>query len=378
MHGLITKYLGKLVAHRLISETKDAQLYGLDDELYSNRDTIPGEIRTVFEGLDINSLIVARPEPLRWSIICELLRREPHTISPTDSESLTFIHDIPVVGSFDAYEITDALSRRKGCIIPGIGIATTGSVSMEQAFIVFSSICFATFVKYFADTLNALSGKGSASSHASEELATCRRILSRIEPVIGVEGLPGTLPAGEAEIMAAMDATGKAMVAAGMVDSFFGNISLRSDDHIYISQTGSSLDELQGSIDRVEVDGSSTCEITSSSELCAHTRIYELTASRVILHAHPRFSVIMSMGKGPLAFGDTRHVGGIPVVAGEVGAGARGLMHTLPDAMRESLAAIVYGHGAFVGSENSFLEAFQRLAAIENMCLEMFTKALNA
>ncbi|MCK7471005.1 MAG: hypothetical protein MZU95_09615 [Desulfomicrobium escambiense] len=46
---------------------------------------------------------------------------------------------------------------------------------------------------------------------------------------------------------------------------------------IYISQTGSSLDELQGRIDCTTMDGSSTCEITSSSELCAHVRIYELT-----------------------------------------------------------------------------------------------------
>jgi len=350
----------------------------LDDELYSNRDTIPGEVRALFDSLNINSLIIAKPESLRWAIISELLRRQPDILCPCDSESLTFIHDIPVARSFDAPLIMNALSRRKGCIVEGLGIVSTGSVSLEQAFIVFSSICFATFVKYFADLLNALTGAAGIQSLAPEEIATCRDLLSRIDMISSAEDIPRTHPLDEGEIIPAMNATGKAMVGAGLVDSFFGNISLRQGKHIFISQTGSSLDELQGNIDRVEMDGSSTCEITSSSELCAHMRIYELTGSRVILHGHPRFSVIMSMQGGPLSFGDTRYVGGIPIVAGEVGAGTRGLMHTLPEAMQKSLAALVSGHGAFVGSEASFYEAFERLAAIENMCFETYKRALKA
>ena len=113
--------------------------------------------------------------------------------------------------------------------------------------------------------------------------------------------LSGKTPMDEAGIIRAMDEAGKATVAAGLVDSFFGNISFRKDSLIYISQTGSSLDELPGRIDCVPLDGSSTCEITSSSELWAHVKIYELTGDRVILHGHPRFSVIMSMAGGPLA-----------------------------------------------------------------------------
>ena len=378
MHDQITKYLRKLMAHGLVTGQGDAQLFGLDDELYSNRDTIPPEVRTLFDGLNINSLIIAKPGPLRWAIVSELLRTDPDLICPSDSESLTFIHDIPVVRSFEPGQIAHALGRRKGCIVKGLGLVTAGSVSLEQAFVVFSSICFATFVKYFADMLNARSGTGPTPPPTPEELAACRQILSRIDMTSMVNPLSGTIPTGEKEIIAAMDDAGKAMVSAGLVDSFFGNISLRKGARVFISQTGSSLDELEGRIDCAAMDGSSTCEITSSSELCAHVRIYELTGSRVILHGHPRFSVIMSMAGGPLAFGETRRVGKIPVVAGEVGAGAKGLMHTVPEAMREGKAALVSGRGTFVGSSSSFRDAFERLAGIEKMCFEIYAHAMMA
>ncbi|HNQ85270.1 MAG TPA: class II aldolase/adducin family protein [Deltaproteobacteria bacterium] len=378
MRGQIDRYLRKLVVHGLVSGPGDAQLYGLDDEITSSGDTVPAEARALFDALNINSLIIAKPEPVRWTIISELLREGGDVICPTDSESLTFIHDVPVVRSLDTEEIAQALSRRKGCIVKDIGIVSTGSVSLEQAFIVFSSICFATFVKYFADMLEARSQTATTPRPTAEELATCRKILSQIDMSNTANHLSGAMPSGEKEIIGAMDAAGKAMVAAGLVDSFFGNISLRQGDNVFISQTGSSLDELEGRIDCTAMDGSTTCEITSSSELCAHVRIYELTGIRVILHGHPRFSVIMSMAGAPLEFGETRSVGGIPVVAGEVGAGTRGILHTLPQAMREAHAAIVSGHGSFVGSRTSFYDAFERLAGIEKRCFELYATAMKA
>lgn len=145
-----------------------------------------------------------------------------------------------MVRSLDTEEIAQALSRRKGCIVKDIGIVSTGSVSLEQAFIVFSSICFATFVKYFADMLEARSQTATTPRPTAEELATCRKILSQIDMSNTANHLSGAMPSGEKEIIGAMDAAGKAMVAAGLVDSFFGNISLRQGDNVFISQTGSS------------------------------------------------------------------------------------------------------------------------------------------
>ncbi len=366
MHEQIARYLGKLQRHGLIEGPGDAALYGLDDEILTNAGRVPGTMRELFALLNINSLIIARPGPLFRYVIGHLCLREPGLICPRDCESLTFIHDIPVVESLDPRRTAQALNRRKGCIVGGELVVTTGTVSLEQAFISLSSILFATFVKFFADALNGLHGYGEPVPRGM--LDALPGLLARAEPRSSAEPLPERAPEGEDEILRAMDQAGKAVVNARLVDSFFGNISYRDGGAVYISQTGSSLDELPGYIDRVPLDGSSTCGITSSSELTAHVKTYELTGDNAILHGHPRFSVIMSMFGHPLPFGDRRSIGGVPVVSGEVGAGARGLVHTLPEAMREFHGAIVSGHGAFASCTGSFREAFTRLMDMETLC----------
>ncbi|HOS96788.1 MAG TPA: class II aldolase/adducin family protein [Deltaproteobacteria bacterium] len=376
MHDQVRKYLRKLMAHGLIAHEADAQIYGLDDEIATNRDRVPAEVAALFRGLNINSLILARPEPRFWTVISSLAQEHADLIRPTDTESLTFIHDIPVVASFSRGEIIRALSRRKACIVRDVGLVTTGSVSLEQAFVAFSSVCFACFVKFFTDMLLGLSGIGGVPRPTTARMEQCADLLSQLEPTALRNTLSGRTPVGEAEILSAMDAAGKALLQASLVDSFFGNISFRDANLLYISQTGSSLDELPGHIDRATMDGSSCCEITSSSELSAHVKIYERTGHRAILHGHPRFSVIMSMAPGPLQFGQTRSMGDIPVVAGEVGAGSRGLVHTLPGAMQTHHAALVYGHGTFVSSETSFRDALDRLALIERTCFDECRDAL--
>lgn len=366
MHEQIARYLGKLQRHGLIEGPGDAALYGLDDKILTNKSRVPGHVRELFARLNINSLIIARPGPLFRYVIGHLCLREPELICPCDCESLTFIHDIPVVESLDPCRTAQALSRRKGCIAGGELLVATGTVSLEQAFTSLSSILFATFVKFFTDALNGLHGCGEAVPRGM--LDALPGLLARAAPRSSVEPLPERVPEGEDEILQAMDQAGRAVVNARLVDSFFGNISYRDEGVVYISQTGSSLDELPGHIDRVPLDGSSTCGITSSSELPAHVKTYELTGDNAILHGHPRFSVIMSMFEGPLPFGGRRSIGGVPVVSGEVGAGARGLVHTLPEAMRESHGAIVSGHGAFASCRGSFREAFTRLMDMESLC----------
>jgi ribulose-5-phosphate 4-epimerase/fuculose-1-phosphate aldolase len=335
-------------------------------------------VRSLFAALNINSLLIGRPDAQRWGIIQEVVEDTPAFIKPSDSESLTFIHDIPVMDSFDVEQIACALNRRKGCIVRDVGIITTGSVSLEQAFIVMSSICFAVFVKFFADIINGLYGFGETARPDVRRLDACREFLGRFKPFNGNNSLSHDTPQDEPRIIEAMDAAGKATVSAGLVDSFFGNISFRQGEMIYISQTGSSLDELPGRIDCVPLDGSSTCELTSSSELSSHVKIYELTRDAAILHGHPRFSVIMSMFGGPLPFGQTRFINDIPIVAGEVGAGRHGLVHTLPPAMQTANhAAFVHGHGVFASSAQSFHEAFEKLSSIERMSFELYCDAIN-
>jgi len=366
----VHKYHAKLMDQGLVDTQGPVELYGLDDEIYSNLDGVSEEVTVLFGRLNINSLIIARPNQVQWAIIQELSRINHSLICPCDCESLTFIHDIPLVEHLDASEVAQALNRRKGCIVKDVGIVTTGSVSLEQAFISFSSICFATFVKFFADCINGLTGFGPRPETRTLDMLSS--VMDICRPLEGVNTLSRAVPKSEDAILASLDQTGKIVVERRLVDSFFGNISYRDAGIIYISQTGSSLDELPGHIDRVPLDGSSTCELTASSELLAHVRVYERTGDKAILHGHPRFSVIMSMHGNPLSFDEKRFVADVPVVAGEVGAGRHGLVHTLPAAMEHTHAAIVHGHGTFASSPHSMHASFDSLAEIEQRCYLLY------
>jgi ribulose-5-phosphate 4-epimerase/fuculose-1-phosphate aldolase len=186
----------------------------------------------------------------------------------------------------------------------------------------------------------------------------------------------------EVQVLGAMDEAGKRTVEQRLVDSYFGNISYRLNEVLYISQTGSSLDRVPGCIDPCALDGSSCAAMTASSELSAHLGILERTSHRAILHGHPRFAVIMSMDcevKGCTP-GDAcyrtcphpRSVAGIPIVPGEVGTGPYGLCNTVPPAMPGNDGVIVYGHGLFCTAENDFNASLAHLTSIENACRDAY------
>jgi len=384
MKQLVDKYAHKLAAAGLV-ETGAPLLAGLDAELVWNRpDPACVELEKVFAGLNINSLLFAEPaEPYR-SIIRYLARRADGAIQPSDCETRTMLHDLPVVENFEAGTIVRALKQRKSVIIPERGMVTWGTVSPEQAFIFFSSVCFACFVKFFADAL--------ADSRAGRLSREQRDIIEKTVPLL--DRFPDTPPPLMSAPLTDEDTVYRAVIEAGrvtvehhLVDSFFGNVSYRYGDTLYISQTGSSLDELEGCIDPCPLDGSSCAGITASSELSAHRQIVLNTGMNAVLHGHPKFSVILSMdcekkscpldGQCHIRCADPRFIEDIPIVPGEVGTGPFGLCNTLPPAMQGRRGVIVYGHGLFTVAKDDFNTAFANLLDIERRCREIYFERLS-
>ncbi|WP_245628813.1 class II aldolase/adducin family protein [Salidesulfovibrio brasiliensis] len=278
-----------------------------------------------------------------------------------------------------------AIRKRKAAIIPGKGVISHGTVSPEQGFVFYSSVCFACFVLFFSEYLSACAGEGpdpefqKAFKTVSDHLAS-----PHTEAPALAEG-----PFNDEEtLLAAMAEAGRAVVDYGLVDSFFGNISCLLGDTVYISQTGSSLDELEGCIDPCPRDGSSCAGLTASSELSAHEGVYARSGTRCILHGHPRFSVIMSMvcdetdcdssRECHIRCPKERYVAGVPVVPGEVGTGPTGLCNTLPPAMERSPAAIVHGHGLFAAGETDFNTPFRLMLETENRCRREYFRRLES
>ncbi|MCC6346981.1 MAG: class II aldolase/adducin family protein [Nitrospirales bacterium] len=388
MEHLIHKYLDKLEKQGLARRGKTIFL-ALDAERVSSRPE-DDEVRTlsrVFDLMSINSLLFAEPDEPYRSIIAELVRGFEPSLSaqgkivPMDCETRTFFHDIPVVNDFSPEEIARALSHRKSVLVKDRGIVTYGVVAPEQAFVSFSSACFSTFVKYFYDSLLYLrecAGAGKKPDGAF--LITFKRMLGHIEgasaPPAGLSLTDAPPEDGDGVIRMLAEA-GRAVVECRLVDSFFGNISYVHENTIYISQTGSSLDELECCIDAVPLDGSSSVGITASSELSAHKNIHRETGHTAILHGHPKFPVIMSMyclkegcdrSLCHKTCREKRYLAEVPVVSGEIGTGPTGLMHTVPEAMREERGAIVYGHGVFTSAVGSFREPFTQLLEIDTAC----------
>jgi ribulose-5-phosphate 4-epimerase/fuculose-1-phosphate aldolase len=392
MRDLIEKYVSKMVRAGLADS--GAPLFGgLDADLVWNRaDDRCADLEAVIQGLSVNSLLFCRPaEP--YASIVEFLARQaldeagdrPASIQPQDCETRTFLHDLPVIRNFNVPDVIQNLKRRKTVIIPGEGIVTWGTVSPEQAYIFFSSACFACFVKFFTQYLNDYRQRRLTS----DQLVVFEKAMGALNSVVLPRG--GELPdlmtgpfENEEAVYAALAQVGRATVDYQLVDSFFGNVSYLFDNTLYISQTTSSLDELEGCIDPCPLDGSSCAALTASSEFTAHREILRRTGKRAVLHGHPKFTVILSMdcervdcptrGQCMVRCPEKRFIGDIPIVPGEVGTGPWGLANTLPPAMEGRRGGIVYGHGLFTVGQKDFREAFANLFEIETSCQAMYLK----
>ncbi len=379
MKELVEKYARKMIDAGLAD---NPLISGMDDEIAWNRDDVNiATLQQVMAGMNINSLICSSPAEPYKTILEFLGERYPDIITPGDCETRTFLHDLPVIHSFSSETILERLKKRKSVIVKdnGVHVVTFGTVSPEQAFVTYSSVCFSTFVLFFSEYLADLrEGTSTSQQHQCFEKARLHLEKSSLGPPELLKG-PFT---SESQVLNAMIEAGKFTVNHRLVDSYFGNISYRLNDMVYISQTGSSLDELAGCIDPCPLDGSSCAGITASSELVAHNEIFLRTENLAILHGHPKFTVILSMdcelqdcpdrNKCHIKCSRKRSILDIPVVPGEVGTGPTGLCNTLPPAIQDSRSVVVWGHGLFTVGEDDFNTPFQNLLNIENMCREEY------
>lgn len=384
MRDQIKKYTGKLVADR--SAYPDAIAFAAQDDVLITEGTpeLASLAGAILSRLNALALVVARPSLLFADLLVARAAAGENSILPQDTETRTFLHDIPFLrkeqlAGNPAPEIARLLGHRKGVIVEGIGIVAVGAITVEQAFINYSSVFHSTFVKYLQDVL-AHGFKEPGEREAFQEFRS-----HWLKP-LSASGLSFEehLSDQREEILAEVERVGRYTVERGLVDSFFGNISACAGDLIYISQTAASLDELAGCIDPVPGGNTSTTGITASSELLAHRKIFEQTGAKVILHGHPKFAVVMSMicGKENCPIKDcwkdcphVRELGGTPVVAGEIGAG--GLAKRVPPVIGATGCAVVYGHGVFAIGREGFGEAFAAMVAVENFCREEYFRRVD-
>lgn len=385
MKEQMAKYRDKLLRDRS-AEPGSVCFLALDDAVVSScADGWRPVLEKIISALDVAALLFAAPAIPFADLLIARAPLSESRIYPKDSEIKTFLHDIPFIRREEltadpAAMITERLRERKGIILEGRGFIAQGAITVEQAYINWSSIFHGVFIKYLHDLLT----DGFRLPGEREALLAFREGWLRPPDPSPVQLSPGPLTSVK-EITEQMIIAGRGTVELGLVDSFFGNISAFQDGVIHISETGAPLDELSGLIDPVPLDNSSTCGVTASSELRVHRAIYETTPYRFILHGHPRFSVVMSIfcedeKVCPVADCATdcprvRMLGDIPVVSGEIGAG--GVAKQAPPVVAEFGRALVYGHGPFCVGMKGFAEPFFDLMRIENFCRERYFAMLH-
>jgi ribulose-5-phosphate 4-epimerase/fuculose-1-phosphate aldolase len=387
MNNPFSHYSAKLVRAGLAEA--ETPLLGTGEGLLSwNReDPLAGLLTTVGERLGRRAILYCQLAEPYHTMLLHLTETAAggDVIHPQDFETRIFLKDLPILKDLTEAGLLAALKDRRCVVIPGGGVIATAKKDMETAFVIYSAACFAVFVKFFSDLLR----QRQHSGPSRQGRAVLEAIMGRLDPVPPVAAGP-TLSSGpwenEADIRAAMVAAGSRTVSDRLVDANFGNISYRRGEDLFITRKGSALDALTDKIIRIPLAGPTDTDAIASTELPAHRFIALSTPYRAVLHGHPKFSVIMSMACGEEDCPDKggchrfcpreRWIQDIPVVSGEAGAGPFGLCNTVPAAVRDHGAAIVYGHGVFTAGAQDFNEALQRLRQIEKICRDLFFRTI--
>jgi ribulose-5-phosphate 4-epimerase/fuculose-1-phosphate aldolase len=393
MHDQIEKYTQKLLRDGT-AVPESIRFYRLDDVVTAGKqDEWLPMFTEIFKELNITALLFAKMSLPFADLLVARADAETDKLIPNDSETRGFLHDIPFIresawAGKSKSELGDMIIRclqgRKTVIIQNLGVVATGGVTVEQAFIGFSTIFHTTFVKYLLDVLQDGFKVEQEKMHF-EDFKKSWLKQPDLSDLVFDTGLheAGDRGQGAGRIVDEICKVGRYTVEKGYVDSFFGNISYFDGTTIFISQTASSLDELAGHIDPVPLDNSSTAGLSASSELPAHRGIYLSTNYQTILHGHPKFSVIMSMfcEEENCEIKDCnrlcnrkRSVCNVPIVSGETGAG--GLAKSVPPAIKESGVCIAFGHGIFSAGEKNFQDAFMKMTKTEDNCRETYFELL--
>jgi L-fuculose-phosphate aldolase len=161
---------------------------------------------------------------------------------------------------------------------------------------------------------------------------------------------------------------GKKLVLSGLTSSRFGNISLHEGAKIFITCTGSMLDELE-ECGVVKVDLSSPCDQdrVASSETRVHRAIYQSTANMAIIHTHSPYAVALSLLEQkevvPLDSEGLVFLGTMPIVEGQIGTNE--LAMAASSALKTHKACIARGHGVFAAG-NSLCDAYTAACMAEH------------
>ncbi len=164
---------------------------------------------------------------------------------------------------------------------------------------------------------------------------------------------------------------GSKLVNHGLVESNFGNISVRKGNNLLITRTGCCLDEIsEETVVEVPIDRNSLLDKLASSETAVHRQIYRNTDAGAIVHAHCPYSVTLSLLQehgniSPIDSEGVLFLGDVPIVKGKIG--SEELAESASSTLLNHHGIIVYSHGTIAIGKN-LDEAYIFTTQIEHSC----------
>ncbi|MFA4967707.1 MAG: aldolase [Candidatus Margulisiibacteriota bacterium] len=164
---------------------------------------------------------------------------------------------------------------------------------------------------------------------------------------------------------------GKLLFDEGLVHAGAGNLSIRRDDKIFITRTGSLLSMLkEGDIIEVGME-KGEADKEASVELPVHRAVYKGSKAQAIVHAHPAYAIALSLNEEKIIPQDAEgkyFIKSIPVVKVREAIGSDEVARFLPPVFGGGYhGAIVRGHGSYtIGAD--LMEAYKLTSTLENSC----------
>lgn len=172
-------------------------------------------------------------------------------------------------------------------------------------------------------------------------------------------------------ILSQFQEVGRDLFTRGLVSSHSGNLSIRLGNRLIITRRGCRLGNLEED-DLIETGICKNDRFTpkASTELPVHRLIYQTTSALAIVHAHPPYTVTLSLTETevvPNCVEGLATLGSIPVIGWNTDVKAGGLADLIAATLKANKIVMVHGHGSFAVGQ-LLEEAHDYTTTLEESC----------
>jgi L-fuculose-phosphate aldolase len=144
---------------------------------------------------------------------------------------------------------------------------------------------------------------------------------------------------------------GRELVARGLLTLHAGNLSVRYNNRVFITRTGSRLGHL-GPKDVVEtpLNPAKPRHPRASMELPTHLAVYEASEAAAVVHAHPPSAIALSLVTDRIVPVDAEGavlLGEVPVIRAKQVVGSLKVARKAAASLRDHRIVVVATHGSF-------------------------------